>query len=294
MMDRADSSQSMSREDLDRAFERHPVVGTEPRRAVFGRLKIHRDRLKLRRLRLEAKVLAQSWVRHDKPKPFVIYGRPRSGTTLLVRLLGQVPGIRCDEELLHFFLLSPTAFVRRLPRRAGAEFKAYGFKLISYHLMDIQRIRRPLAFFDQITDAGYSVIHLTRNTWDQTLSLAKAQNSGVYFDNSDSAVTSLRLDPERFEDLLRWNEGMLDYETSVMAHVPHLEIVYDRDLENAANHQGTIDRICTHLGVSPAQVAAKMKRTGGSKGSQTVENMDEIVAHIRSGDLAHLVPDAYP
>lgn len=105
-MDQAGSSPSMSRKDLDRVFERHHVVGTEPRRAVFGGFKIHRDRLKLRRLRLEAKVWAQSFVRHDTPKPFVIYGRPRSGTTLLVRLLDQVPAIRCDEELLHFFLLN--------------------------------------------------------------------------------------------------------------------------------------------------------------------------------------------
>jgi hypothetical protein len=279
-----------TRRALDRAFARHPVVGSEPRDDIYGRYGLHPDAFKTRSLKMEMRVWAKSLLRNDRPKPFVIYGRPRSGTSLLVHLLQQVPDVRCEGELFHFRLISPTGFTRRLPKRAGPTVRAFGFKIISYQLMEIQRIRRPLAFFDRIGRQGYGVLHLTRNTWDQTLSLAKAQTSGVFF-SKDGETRLLRIDPARFLALLQWNEDMLDYERAVMAHVPHFPVDYDRDLVVSARHQSTVDRICDHLGVASAEVAAAMRRTGGEGGLHKVENMAELAAHVRRSPLAHLVPD---
>jgi hypothetical protein len=280
-----------SRRDLDKAFARSPVIGSEPRTDIFGRIGIHPDRLSLHSLPMEAKFWAQSLRSAGTAKPFVIYGRPRSGTTLLVRLLDQVPAVHCHGELLHFFLVNPVGFLRSLPRRAKPGMRACGVKLISYHLMEVQRIRRPLAFFDKISEFDYSVIHLTRNTWDQTLSLAKAQVSGLYFPKGKTGAQSLRLDPERFLALLKWNADMLAYETEVMSHVPHHLVCYETGLRDAHCHQSTIDDICRHLGVTSASVTATMKRTGGEGGLQKVENLDEVAAHVRRSALAHLVPE---
>ena len=280
-----------ARRDIDRALARHPVVGSEPREDIFRHLGVHPDRLNFKNLPMEARVWAKSLVRHDSPKPFVIYGRPRSGTTLLVRLLDQVPDVRCDGELLHYFLVDPVGFLARLPRRAGPDVRAYGIKLISYHLLEIQRVRRPLAFFDRIAAHGYGVVHLTRNSWDQTLSLAKAQLSGVYFSKTGRDMESLRIDPERFVDLLSWNDKMLAYEHEVMSHVAHSAVRYDDDLRNPEQHQRTIDRLCADFGVQSADVGVTMKRTGGKDGLQRVENMEELVTRVRASDLAHLVPD---
>lgn len=242
---------------------------------------------------MEAKVFAKSWLRNDQPKPFLIYGRPRSGTTLLVRLLDQIPQVRCDGELLRCFLVDPVGFLRRLPRRAGADLAAYGVKVISYHLLEVQRVRRPLAFFDKIAAQNYAVLHLTRNTWDQTLSLAKAHATAVYFSSTDSTQRAFSIDPDRFLDLLRWNEKMLVYEHKVMAHVPHVRVHYNTDLSASDVHQPTIDRICDYLGVASAPVTAEFKRTGGKKGLHRVDNMDALVRHVRDSDLAHLVPDTF-
>jgi hypothetical protein len=279
-----------TRRELDRAFARHPVVGSEPRDDIYGRFGLHPDGFKTRSLKMEMRVWAKSLLRNDTPKPFVIYGRPRSGTTLLVHLLQQVPDVRCEGELFHFRLISPVGFTRRLPKRAGPTVRAFGFKIISYQMLDIQGIRRPLAFFDRIASQGYSVAHLTRNTWDQTLSLAKAQSSGVFF-SRDGQTRLLRIDPERFLALLKWNEDMLDYERAVMAHVPHFAIDYDRDLVDAARHQPTVDRFCAHLGIASAKVVAAIRRTGGEGGLHKVENMEDIVTRVRQSALAHLVPD---
>jgi LPS sulfotransferase NodH len=283
-----------SREELDDSFAKNPVVGSEPREDIYGRLGIHPHRLTARALPMEAKVWAKSLLRNDDPKPFLIYGRPRSGTTLLVRLLDQVPAVRCDGELLHNFLVSPVRFLRRLPRRAGPDVQAYGVKLISYQLMEVQRIRRPLAFFDKVAGYGYGVVHLTRDTWDQTLSLAKAQASGLYFTNkARSAPRTLRLDPDRFLALLRWNEAMLAYEKAVMAHVEHFQVCYEHGLSKAPHHQPTIDELCAYLGIPSAEVGVNMRRTGGKTGLQKVENLEDLAAHVRRSNLAHLVPDEF-
>jgi LPS sulfotransferase NodH len=242
---------------------------------------------------MEARVWTKSLLRHDAPKPFVIYGRPRSGTTLLVHLLDQIPGVRCDGELLHDLLLSPSGFLRRLPLRAGTGVRAYGVKVLSYQLMEVQRVRRPLAFFDRLGRNGYDVIHLTRNSSDQTLSLMKAQESGLYFTDKGTGARTLRLDPGRFLDLLRWNERMLDYERTVISHLEHYELCYDRDLKDPSRHQQTVDALCARLGVPSADVSVTMRRTGGERGFQKVENMDELAARIRDSDLAHLLPDEF-
>ncbi|MEO9576822.1 MAG: sulfotransferase [Tateyamaria sp.] len=280
-----------ARAQIDRRLAQDPAVGAEPRGDIYGRIKVHPDRFNLRSLPMETRVMAKSLLRNDKPKPFVIYGRPRSGTTLLVHLLDQVPQVRCDGELLRCLLMDPVGFLCRLPRRAGADLAAYGVKVISYHLLEVQRVRRPLAFFDKLAAQDYAVLHLTRNTWDQTLSLAKAHASAVYFSSKDPRHQKISIDPDRFLDLLRWNEAVIAYERKVMAYVPHLPIRYDIDLKSAGMHQPSIDRVCDFLGVPSGPVTAHFKRTGGKDGLHTTENSQELIRHVRGSELAHLVPD---
>lgn len=282
--------EQMSRRDLDSMLANHPAVDSFPRRNLYGRLGIHPMRLSTKSLPMEARVFAKSLWSSNAPKPFVLYGRPRSGTTLVVKLLNQLPGVTCDGELLNGFLFSPVGLMSRLPKRARPGVKAYGMKILSYQLMEIQRVHHPLAFFDSLASRGYSVIHFTRNTWDQTLSLLKAHESGVYFSKSLNGSQTLRLDPERFFELLKWNEGMLEYEKAVMAHVDHFSLSYDRDLKESTQHQKTIDALSTFLGTASAPVNATMKRTGGDRGLQKVENLDEVIEHVRQTELAHLVP----
>jgi len=280
-----------NRAELDRQLALDPAVGSEPRGDIYGRIGVHPDRFKLRSLPMEARVLAKSLFGQGQPKPFVIYGRPRSGTTVLVRLLDQVPQVQCDGELLHFFLLNPVGFLSRLPKRVQPDVAAYGVKLISFHLTEIQRIRRPLAFFDKLAARDYAVLHLTRNTWDQTLSLAKAHKSSYYKNRpGGKPAQTLRLEPARFLELLRWNDAMLAYENRVMAHVPHLPVTFENDLSSAELHQPAIDRICTYLGTTSAPVKAKSPRTGGKDGLLAVENLDEVAAYVQQSDLAHLLP----
>src|SRR5690606_22640270 len=66
---------------------------------------------------------------------FVIVCLPRSGSELLVDLLGQLPGVTCDGELLQEPVLRPVRFLEgraRLGRLRGA--RAWGCKLLVQHL----------------------------------------------------------------------------------------------------------------------------------------------------------------
>ena len=276
-----------TRAALDKAFAASPVVGSEPREGIFRY--VHPHRLRISGLKMEARVWLKARRRDDRPKPFLIYGRPRSGTTLLVKLMDQVPGLRCDGELLHDFILRPEGFLRDLPKRAGPDIKAYGVKLLSYQLMEVQRVHRPLAFFDALLAMDYALVHLTRDSWGQTLSLVKAQTSGLYFGET-AGREELTLNPEAFLASLRWNEAMLAYERAVMAHLPHLALHYDNDLKDAAQHQQVVDRLCSALGLPTAQVTATLERTGGKSGPQKVVNMDAVKAHVAEAGLGHLIP----
>lgn len=275
----------VERSELDDQFERHEAVGSEPKAGyLFGR--IHPHRFRRTGVLTEARVWAKSLGRNDQTTPFLIFGRPRSGTTVLVRLLDQVPNIRCDGELLHFGLISPLGLLSRLPRRAGSA--AYGVKLLSYQLTEVQRIRRPIAFFDRVQEMGYRVVHLRRDTWSQTLSLARAQASKVYFvDRSAVIRPDLRLDPHKFLDLLAWNDRMLGYEDAIMAHVPHHAVQYEAALQDQTQHQKTVDDLCRMLNVPSAAVTARTVRTGEA---QTVVNMNDIKDVVARSHLAHLLP----
>lgn len=279
----------MERAQLDDRFERHEAVGSEPKEGyLWGR--IHPNVLRRDGILSEARVWAGSLRRRkrDDVEPFVIFGRPRSGTTLLLHLLRQVPGMHCDGELMQFGMIAPLGFLRRLPRRSKA--RVYGLKLLSYQLTEVQRIRRPLAFFDLIGAMGYRVVHLRRQTFSQTLSLVRAQTSKVYFNKGEArAMNPVYVDPQRFMASLAWNERMLRYEDEVMAHVPHHLIQYESALQDSALHQQTVDAICAMMDLPSAPVEARMTRTAGSERCQTVSNLDELRDAVARSPLAHLL-----
>ncbi len=87
------------------ALVRYPVHDIPPVGDPHVPGRWHKDRASARGYLFEARVWAESMVRHRGPKRFLMVGRPRSGTTLLRRLLNQVAEIHCDCEMLHHAVL---------------------------------------------------------------------------------------------------------------------------------------------------------------------------------------------
>lgn len=219
------------------------------------------------------------------PKKFVIVARPRSGTTLLKRLMNQVPGVMCDAEKLSCAVIAPRRFVNNLAHRPGIE--AYGVKILTYQLLEAQKITRTLpAFFEGLVQDGFTLIHLRRETFGQTLSLVTARATSAYHipPGHSDAMQEVEIDVEMFARQCHRSKMMLEYEDLLFSRLPHISLQYEKDLKGEAAHQATIDRICDALSLASAAVHADLTPT--SKRT-VITNRDALQKRVASG-AAHI------
>jgi len=248
---------------------------------VLGRW--HKDRISCQGYVREARARLKAMLR---PAPaetkFLVIGRARSGTTLLVRLLNQVPAIRCDGETLHYAVLNPRRFLNDLAAGAGAP--AYGCKLLSYQLLEVHPRLTPARFLDELTEDGFKLLHISRSSFHQSISLSVAQTTRQYTRSGGQAVapTRVTLDVEAFIHQLRWNEALLAYERTLLANRPHIKVDYDSDLHSPDRQQATIDRLCEALGVAQAPVSAPTKRIIAEGYDETIANFAAIERAARA------------
>ncbi|WP_299813587.1 hypothetical protein [uncultured Jannaschia sp.] len=274
--------------DLRSRLAAHPIhdLPRVPGAFMFDRW--HRDRFALAGYRTEAIKFVRAFRNGGNPARMIVYGRPRSGTTVLGSLLGQIDGVHDAGERLHNGVFSPIGILEKSARTCGA--RAFIAKLLTYQLLEVQAIRDPLQFFERLVDLGYEIVHLRRETYPQALSLCKARVSGIYFDQdgtlSAGAPRELQVDPVAFEAQIRRSAAMLDYEDMLMSGVPHHVVQYEKDLQDPDRHQALIDRLCDVLRLPTQPVKARMRRTGGKSGTLRVVNENELDAHLRAVGLA--------
>ena len=259
------------------ALSAHPVHEIVPIGDPYFLGRWHKDRANYRGYWVEAKVWTKSLIVNNNPAKFLIVGRPRSGTTLLRRLLNQVPGVHCDGEILHHAVFGPHAFLNRLAKIKRS--KAYGSKLLTYQMFEVHKIADPVRFLTDLVSDGYTLIHLRRETFDQALSLSVAQCGLGYHvhANEDAKPRELALDVDRFVAQVRYNLAMLDYEDLLFSRLPHLCLQYEEALVGAEAHQRTVDRVCKEIGVPSGPVAADLVRQAART---TVTNLAVLRARV--------------
>jgi LPS sulfotransferase NodH len=286
-----------TRAQLKAALAAHPVHDIAPAASSYAFGRVHRDRVALTGYRMELGKRVRSAAlalkgRRGAERRFMVLSRPRSGSTLLVDLLRQVPGLRCDGEMLHFAVHQPARLLSALARTCVHE--AYGCKVLSYQIFEVQKMRDPLAFLEAVMADGFHLVHLRRETFPQSLSLSKAQTVGLYTNWSEKQEThdklpaEIRLDPAPFEHQLRWNAAMLDYEDALMSGVPHIRVQYEADLCTPEDQQRTVDRICDLVGHPTGVVKARTSRISNNRRATRVANQEELRA--RAADLGLLPP----
>lgn len=267
-----------------------PPVDTE---FLAGRW--HRDRATLKGIRLEARVFLKSFtVPHHANRRFLIIGRARSGTTLLTRLLNGHSQITCDGEVLKRYMLAPAGYLGRLAGKNSAA--AYGAKLLSYQMVQVHRMRHPEQFLEGLARSGVLLIHLQRDTFFQTLSLAVAQRRRQYHSDKGAQAPQerLRFDPQNFLDRILWSEALLEYERAALAGLEHIQVIYERDLSDPPAQSAILDKICTHLDLPTEPVNISLKKVLSSDPSRIMENYDEIRATLKAGNCGHLLPPVLP
>ncbi len=278
----------------------HPPVDTKYVAGLW-----HPSRVSLEGIITEARVTAASLSRpaNSDVKKFLILSRARSGSTLLTQLIGANPQVTCGRELLVRRVLSPRGFLNRLAAKSRA--KAYGAKLLSYQMIQVQRLRRPVQFLERLAGDGFRFIHIERDTFAQSLSLYMAQTSRIYHqsdgsgsgkkiwdhgDKTKQARAAKEIDVADFVRRLEWSKLLLEYERHILADLPHLKISYDTDLADNALHQATADRAFDWIGVDSATVEGGMKKILPSDPRAIIANFDAVQSAMEAAGLADLLP----
>ncbi|MDF2231883.1 hypothetical protein P2H44_04895 [Albimonas sp. CAU 1670] len=223
---------------------------------------------------------------------FVILCRARSGSTLLVRLLEQVADIHCRGEALHFGVLSPRRHLARLAALRKAP--VHGCKLLSYQLIEVQRIRSIAGFLRGLADDGCRILHLTRETLPQALSLSIAQQTNRYVARPGERPASgvVTLDPALFVAQARLQLALLEVERAALRGIEHMAVSYEQDLMASTRHQSTVDRICRYLGAEPNAVVSKSSKLLPTRFEEVVANAGEIRSALERAGLASLFEEA--
>lgn len=225
-----------------------------------------------------------------RPIRFVLFGRGRSGSTALVSLLNQVPGIQCDGEVLCHRVARPRMHVDALCARSAAP--CYGCKILSFHLSSLQPIESGRDFVAQLAADGYRIIYLKR---DDILrhALSNVHARAVRFHEKKDVPAAARkamvVDPEAVSRWMHGSLGLDAYEADLLEGVPHLSLTYERDIQNESDHQNTVNRICRYLGVQSHTVACEYRKVTPPSIRELVANYDELERYLNTTALAPYV-----
>ncbi|NQT91769.1 MAG: hypothetical protein HQ559_03335 [Lentisphaerae bacterium] len=258
-------------------------------------------RSRVKELRAYRRVLGGKYELPEKR--FVLFGHYRTGSTLLTTLLNSHPEIECENEILLKSVqylccrvLSPWQYVNGRaagcpPNRVyGANLKLYQLKhLYSRHLNG-----SPEAFMRRLHDNGWKIIYVRRlSIFRQSISNQVARSRQKWHEREEYAIgdRSFRIDPKALLRGMRWNAMAREAEEQLMATLPHVPVVYERDLLHAEDHQGTLDRIFEFLRLPSAPVSTTMVRVGADSLESYIENYDDIVRFVMTTEFAdHVEP----
>lgn len=267
----------------------HPPIDTK---YVLGRW--HRGRVSLHGIWVETKVALRAIGKSAPPGQarLLIIGRARSGSTLLTSLLNDHPEMQCDREIMAKRLLSPIRHFNNLARKSGAA--AYGAKLLSYQMVQVQRFQDPVHLLQSLHDQGVVLVHLKRDTFAQTLSLYAAQSTQRYHASKPGdkrGKSKIHLEPTGFCKRLVWSDMLLRYEERCLRDIPHVLVDYDRDLTEETTQRATAGRIFEALGLEPLPVSSGLRKMLPGKPQDTIENYAEVAEAVRQAGLGHLLPE---
>ena len=231
--------------------------------------------------RMYALGLGDRWL--QAPRRFVIVTPGRTGSELLTDLLNTHPGIVCEAEILHDRLALPESFVAGRATKAGlARAGAYGFKLHCGHF-GYQVLRERPGYLNRLSAKGFHIIFLRRNNYlAQAISSTIALRTRWHWREEDhAAFTALELDPVEVLMMAYLFEESDHFLSAVLQGLPHLDLIYEDDLQEPSAQQATAERICAQLGLPGAPVRSDHVRFTPRRLSETVKNFDEIADLIR-------------
>ena len=240
------------------------------------------------------------------PSPkFLILLQGRSGSQLLGDLLNSHPDIHCDAEKIGWQkwddLFDLKAYLKW--RREKRTEPIYGVRFKLRHVTEVQEVNAA-HFLRHFHSRDWKIIYSKReNRLRQEISSLIGNQRNKWSDTSAERCPELAEGPlagQKFEiecqQLLSSIEARERYaaqEEEVLAGLPHLTIVYEKDLLHAAHHQATLDRVFDYLGVPSVPVKTTLVRTSRNNLGDIISNDEEIVRFISQTKYAKFIDDPY-
>ncbi len=237
---------------------------------------------------LEAQSVARAMGRKttQADRNFILFGRGRSGSTLLVQMLDANPAIGCLDEVLRFTTLAPVAMVER---ELGALTKPIrGFKLLSYQVRTLHNARQARALRDWMAAPDVKVFHLYReNVLRHALSNIYARERFAYHstDNRATKIDRIHVAPD---ELFKWMRGsleLLEWEKTYLGDLDREQIRYERDLSTPDRQADALDRVSRSLGVDPVPSQVPLRKVTPKDYNAFVENWDSLRDAIAASDF---------
>lgn len=217
-------------------------------------------------------------------KKFIIFGQPRTGSTLLADLLNSHPNVFCEGEILN----AKTFKIVKLPnlyvqgRCIKTSNKIYGFKALMYQLIEEHCID-PGEFVNTLNTNNWTIINVVRQNYLRSIissKVAAARNKWHFHSQDLPRMQKINVDPDLLLQCLEKRELYIDKESEILSKIQHIRVVYETDLLLPENHQSTCDRIFEALEVNSVKVKSKLVKTTANELSDVIENYDEIASKI--------------
>lgn len=244
-----------------------------------------RVRRRINSLARELPVYRRALGRRLPARRFVVFGRGRSGSTLLVDLLNSHPSVHCDGEILKSPVpfLFPLTFVDCHAKISTAD--VYGFKLLTYQIKDDQKINDNQLFFDKLADRGYDLIYLyRRNLLEHAVSNIMARRHGFHSRGTRHSGAGEEQEYIAADELLRWLNSSDEHrinEEKILHGRQYLSICYEADLVDEEKRQETMNKIFEKFDVSANLVRTTLRKNVQRPPQDVITNYRELQAHFR-------------
>jgi len=223
------------------------------------------------------------------PTKFIIYGQGRTGSTLLVDLLDSHPELCCEREIFAIPAIFSWPLLRA--KRAIHSDAVYGCKILGHQLMRQVGSEGMRAFLEQASAQGWRILYLVRaDDARHALShLLMGRRTRRHREADDPAPGPgrLRVPISELEGWLDSVRADRERDDALLREIPHLQLAYERDLLDAAQHQQTADRVFDYLDLPSAPVRTRFMRVSADRLCDYVDNFEEVEDFIqqRGGGL---------
>lgn len=224
---------------------------------------------------------------------FALWTVGRTGSSLLVKFLDQLPAVRCELEVLRRPATHPLRMLRG--RQVVARWRdgaaAWGFKATPTTALEALLPFPPSELLRHLVDEqGVRIVALDReDTIRQAVSTLHGFRRSFHYRTDDPPPEPFRVDPVDFIVQIQGLQNYHDIYRAALDGVPHLALTYERHLADSGVHQDTVDRVASYLGVESAPVRAVYRRGSPDHPADLIQNWQELVAFTRQTKFAHLV-----